>query len=284
MRFANVRGRASLVIDSDADGGVAVDLERASAGEFPSDPMANFALWDKLRKHAASIAGGEPQPFTMHDLRAPSPRPAQVFGIGLNFRQHAVETGAEIPDSPLTFTKFASSVNAPFGEIPIGVPTADWEVELVTVVAAGGRNIPESKAWDALAGVCVGQDISDRLLQRATTPPQFSLGKSRRGYAPFGPWLVDVAQLGDRDNLMMHCSVNDEEMQRSSTSDMIFSVSQLVAYLSTIVELLPGDVIYTGTPSGVGGARKPPRFLAAGDVITSTIEGVGSITNRCVSA
>jgi len=283
MKFANVRGRASLVIESNADGGTAIDLERATAGELSCDPMVAFTRWHILRQHAERLQRAEVQPFAMRDLGAPSPRPAQVFGIGLNYRQHAEETGAPIPDSPLTFTKFASSVNAPYGEIPIGVPTADWEVELVVVVGSGGRNIAESSGWDALAGVCVGQDISDRLLQRATTPPQFSLGKSRRGYAPFGPWLVDAADLDDRDNLMMHCSVNDVEMQRSSTSDLIFSVPRLVAYLSTIVELLPGDVIFTGTPSGVGGARKPPRFLSAGDVIVSTIDGIGSITNRCVS-
>lgn len=284
MRFANVRNRAALVVQNTADGGLAVDLERATKGSFDSDPMQVFGRWREARAVARQVATQETFRFTNDELGAPSPRPAQIFGIGLNYREHAKETGAPIPDSPLTFTKFPSCVNEPYGTIPISVPTVDWEVELVVVVADGGRNIPEDRGWDALAGLCVGQDISDRILQRATQPPQFSLGKSRRGYAPFGPWLVDVDDLNDRDHLVMHCAVNDEEVQRSTTDDLIFSVPKLVAYLSTIVELMPGDVIFTGTPSGVGAARKPPRFLAAGDIVTSTIEGVGSIVNRCVSA
>jgi len=282
MRFANVRGRASLVVSVHAGGGLAVDIETASGGSLPSDPMLAFANWDTLRTHSKSLEGESPTEFSFRDLAAPSPRPAQIFGIGLNYREHAKETGAPIPETPLTFTKFASSVNDPFGDVPITVPTADWEVELVVVIGRGGRDIAPRDAWNSVAGVCVGQDISDRLLQRATQPPQFSLGKSRKGYSPFGPWLLDVRSIDDPDSLVLHCQVNGEEMQRSATTDMIFSVPDLIVYLSTIVELLPGDVIFTGTPSGVGGARKPPHFLAAGDVIVSSIDGVGSITNRCI--
>lgn len=282
MRFANINGRASFVVSYDAAGGQALDLEAVSGGRFTSDPMTAFAQWRELRSLALSTDASLARPFTNIDLLAPAPRPAQIFGIGLNYREHATETGAPIPDSPLTFTKFASSVNAPFGNIPIRVPTADWEVELVAVVGSGGRDIPVDSAWTSIAGICVGQDISDRLLQRATQPPQFSLGKSREGYSPFGPWLLDIQAVENPDALTLSCAVNGKEMQRSSTSDMIFSVPQLIAYLSTIVELLPGDVIYTGTPSGVGGARKPPQFLAPGDVIVSAIDGIGTITNQCV--
>jgi 2-keto-4-pentenoate hydratase/2-oxohepta-3-ene-1,7-dioic acid hydratase in catechol pathway len=285
LQFANVRGRASIVVASAPDGsGTAVDVERASNGEFSSDPMACFGKWNALRELAAQVDDAEAAAFTPVELASPSPRPAQIFGIGLNYREHAHETGAPIPETPLTFTKFPSSVNAPHGEIVVDVPTVDWEVELVAVMGSAGRNIGEARAWDAVAGLCVGQDVSDRLLQRATQPPQFSLGKSRRGYTPFGPWLVDARSIADRDALTMHCSLDAEEVQRTSTDDMIFTVPQLIAYLSTIVELLPGDVIYTGTPSGVGGARKPPRFLAPGNTLVSTIDGIGSITNRCVSA
>lgn len=283
MRFANVRGRASLVLSTNAAGGVAADLERASKGRFSADPMLAYGRWRDIRDFAASDLGSFGEPFTNNQLFAPSPRPAQIFGIGLNYREHANETGAPIPDTPLTFTKFASSVNTPNGDVAITVPTADWEVELVAVIGKGGRDIAEADGWDAVAGLCVGQDISDRLLQRATQPPQFSLGKSRRGYSPFGPWLTDASGVADRDALTMHCQRNGIEVQRTSTDDMIFSVPQLVSYLSGIVELLPGDVIYTGTPSGVGGARKPPQFLAPGDVLVSTIDGLGSITNRCTS-
>lgn len=283
MRFANVRGRASIVLSTTPTGGVAADVERASGGKFGADPMQSFSNWQGLRELAAGNLASFGESFTNAQLGAPSPHPAQVFGIGLNYREHATETGAPIPETPLTFTKFASSVNSPFGDVVITVPTADWEVELVAVIGTGGRDIAMEHAWNAVAGLCVGQDISDRLLQRATQPPQFSLGKSRRGYSPFGPWLTDATVVAGRDSLTMHCTRNGSEVQRTSTDDMIFSVPQLIAYLSTIVELLPGDVIYTGTPSGVGGARKPPQFLAPGDVLVSTVEGLGSITNHCTS-
>lgn len=288
MNLCNINGRASLVVNATDSGGVAVDIERASNGRFGSNPMSLFGSWTELREWAATSRTSDAHTsshaaeFKRADLKAPSPTPAQIFGIGLNYREHAVETGAPIPDSPLTFTKFASSINVPDGDVPVDVPTADWEVELVAIIATGGRSIAVDHAWNHVAGLCVGQDISDRLLQRATQPPQFSLGKSRKGYSPFGPWLVDVAAIESKERLSMHCSINGEEVQRSFTDDMIFTVPQLVSYLSTIVELMPGDVIFTGTPSGVGAARKPPRFLKPGDTIVSTIDGIGSITNRCV--
>lgn len=278
MRYANVAGRASLITSRDE----VVDLEQATNGDFTCDPMAVFARWSDLRTVATRAVGRKP--LDVLQLRSPSPRAAQVFAIGLNYREHAIETGATIPDTPLTFTKFSSSINDPNGDIVIDVPTADWEVELVVVVGSGGRNITEADAWSAIAGLCVGQDVSDRVLQRATQPPQFSLGKSRRGYSPFGPWLVDAANLPNRDALGLRCTLNGEVVQDSTTQDFIFSIPQIVSYLSSIVELFPGDVIYTGTPSGVGAARKPPRFLNVGDVLVSTVDGVGSITNHCVGA
>jgi 2-keto-4-pentenoate hydratase/2-oxohepta-3-ene-1,7-dioic acid hydratase in catechol pathway len=278
LRFGVVDNRAVLVHPS---GNRISDLETVSRGRFSSDPMDAFPKWTELRAFAANCtdAGVAVSP---ESFDAPSPRPRQVFGIGLNYREHAVETGAPIPDSPLTFTKFPSSINKPFGDIPVDVPTCDWEVELVLVIGDGGRRIASNSAWNSVAGMCVGQDISDRLLQRATQPPQFNLGKSRRGYTPFGPWLVDPEIVPHRDNLAISCSINGVEKQRSTTSDLIFNVPTLIAYLSDIIELLPGDVIFTGTPSGVGGARKPPEFLKPGDVIVSSLDGVASITNRCV--
>jgi 2-keto-4-pentenoate hydratase/2-oxohepta-3-ene-1,7-dioic acid hydratase in catechol pathway len=278
LRFGVVGGRAVLV---HPDGSRVSDLETVSNGTFSSNPMDSFSRWSELRSFAASCSDAG-KTVTPEQFDAPSPTARQVIGIGLNYREHAKETGAPIPDSPLTFTKFSSSINRPHGDIAVNVPTCDWEVELVVVVGKGGRDISRDSAWDSVAGLCVGQDISDRLLQRATQPPQFNLGKSRAGYTPFGPWLVDAHIVAGRDDLEIACSVNGVEKQRSRTSDLIFNVPDLVAYLSTIIELLPGDVIFTGTPSGVGGARKPPEFLKPGDVIVSTIEGVGTITNRCV--
>ena len=283
LRIANIKGRASLVMDErPGGGGTAINVERATNGAFSHHPMSVFPRWNELKEIAPSLPTTALETFGADDLRAPSPEPRQIFGIGLNYRAHAVETDSPIPESPLTFTKFASAINSPNGSIPVRVPTADWEIEVVAVVGSGGRDIPATTAWDAIAGICVGQDISDRKLQRATQPPQFGLGKSRQGYAPFGPWLVDASNLTQRDALPLTCTLNGDVVQQSNSNDLIFTIPQLVAYLSSIVELYPGDVIFTGTPSGVGAARKPPRFLSPGDVLVSTIDGVGTITNRCV--
>lgn len=278
FRFACKDGRAQIVVGPQNH---IVDLERASGGKFTSEPIDAFRRWAEVREFAAGCT--DPGvPCSVDHLNAPSPWPSQVFGIGLNYRKHAEESGAPIPTSPLTFTKFPSSVGNPNADVPVVGGAVDWEVELVVVISSGGRGIPEDKAWDHIAGVCVGQDISDRKLQMATQPPQFNLGKSRKNYSPFGPWLTDAKDLAGRDALEISCTVNGVEMQRESTDDLIFNVPQQVAYLSSIVQLLPGDVIFTGTPGGVGMARKPPVFLKAGDVIESTLTGLAHTVNRCV--
>lgn len=278
LKFACKDGRAQLVVGPSHN---IVDLEKASGGTFTSEPIDAFRRWAEVREFAAGCT--DPGvPCSTDDLNAPSPWPSQVFGIGLNYRKHAEESGAPIPNSPLTFTKFPSSVGNPNADIPIVGGAVDWEVELVVVISTGGRDIAEEHAWDHVAGVCIGQDISDRRLQMATQPPQFNLGKSRKNYSPFGPWLVDAKDLAGRDALEISCTVNGAEMQRESTDDLIFNVPQQIAYLSSIVQLLPGDVIFTGTPGGVGMARKPPVFLKPGDVIESTLAGLSHTVNRCV--
>jgi 2-keto-4-pentenoate hydratase/2-oxohepta-3-ene-1,7-dioic acid hydratase in catechol pathway len=201
----------------------------------------------------------------------------------LNYRSHAEESGLPIPTSPLTFAKYSSSIAHGDADIPLGGSSIDWEVELVVVIADGGRNIAHENAWDHVAGIAVGQDISDRALQFASQPPQFSLGKSRKNYSPFGPWLIDAADVPERDALHMTCTLNGETVQDTSTDDLIFSVSDIISYLSEIVQLLPGDVIYTGTPGGVGVSRQPAVFLKPGDVLVSTIDGIGTTTNRCIA-
>jgi len=278
LKFACKDGRAQLVVGPDHH---IVDLERASGGRFTSEPIDAFRRWAKVREFAATCT--DPGvPCSVDDLNAPSPWPSQVFGIGLNYRKHAEESGAPIPTSPLTFTKFPSSVGNPNADVPIVGGAVDWEVELVVVISTGGRDVAEADAWNHVAGVCIGQDISDRKLQMATQPPQFNLGKSRRNYSPFGPWLVDAKDLPGRDALEISCTVNGTEMQRETTDDLIFSVPQQISYLSGIVQLLPGDVIFTGTPGGVGMARKPPVFLKKGDVLESWLTGISHTVNRCV--
>ncbi|MGA0862513.1 MAG: fumarylacetoacetate hydrolase family protein [Ilumatobacteraceae bacterium] len=279
FRFACKNGRAHIV----ADDGTLVDLAEASGGTFSSEPIDAFRRWSEVREFATGVSGGGAV-CNQSELDAPSPWPLQVFGIGLNYRSHAEESGMPIPTQPLTFTKFSSSIAGPNADIPIPSPTVDWEAELVVVIADGGRDIPREKAWDAIAGIAVGQDISDRALQMATQPPQFNLGKSRKNFSPFGPWLVDAREVPNRDAMHMRCTLNGEEVQETVTDDLIFSVPDIVAYLSGIVQLLPGDVIFTGTPAGVGGSRKPPVFLKPGDVLETTIDGIGTTTNRCTSA
>lgn len=278
LRFASKNGRSHLVVGDDNR---LVDLAEVSQGRFSSEPSEAFRRWVELREFASTVTVGG-APCAPDELDAPSPCPIQVFGIGLNYRTHAEESGMPIPKSPLTFTKFSSSVARGNADIPIVGGLVDWEVELVVVIAQGGRDISIAEAWNHVAGICVGQDISDRALQMATQPPQFSLGKSRKNYAPFGPWLVDAHEIANRDALHMTCVLNGEIVQDTLTNDLIFDVSDLVSYLSQIVELLPGDVIYTGTPGGVGMSRQPPVFLKPGDVLVSTIDGIGSTTNLCV--
>jgi 2-keto-4-pentenoate hydratase/2-oxohepta-3-ene-1,7-dioic acid hydratase in catechol pathway len=205
-----------------------------------------------------------------------------VFAIGLNYRSHAEESGMTVPGVPATFTKFPAALSGPFDDIEVtGAGTVDWEVELVAVVGARADRVAEADAWSHVAGLTIGQDISDRTLQFAAGN-QFSLGKSRRGFGPMGPWLVTVDEVPDPDDLGLGCSVDGEKVQDARTSDLIFGVPRLIAELSAVLPLLPGDVIFTGTPAGVGMARKPPRFLQAGQVLETWIEGIGTIRNRCV--
>ena len=280
LRFASRNGRAHLVVGADHR---LVDLEKVSGGKFSSEPIDAFRRWKELRAFAATVPEDSGDICDVHSLDAPSPWPTQVFGIGLNYRSHAEESGLPIPTSPLTFAKYSSSIAHGDADIPLGGSSIDWEVELVVVIADGGRNIAHENAWDHVAGIAVGQDISDRALQFASQPPQFTLGKSRKNYSPFGPWLIDAADVPERDALHMTCTLNGETVQDTSTDDLIFSVSDIISYLSEIVQLLPGDVIYTGTPGGVGVSRQPAVFLKPGDVLVSTIDGIGTTTNRCVA-
>lgn len=279
MRIANLAGRLVLLT-----GGGAVDVERASGQRFSADPHAAYARWDEFTAWAAGLDSPEAESFDEADLRAPSPTPAQVFGVGLNYRDHAAEAGLGLPDSPTVFTKFPSCLTGPYGQVALTGPSVDWEVELVAVIGRPAHRVPVERGWDHVAGLTVGQDVSDRALQLAGPAPQFSLGKSAPGFGPTGPWLVTPDEFADRDNLALSCEVNGESVQKSRTSELIFPVAELVARLSAILPLLPGDLIFTGTPAGVGMARTPQRFLAAGDELVSTIEGIGTMRHRFTEA
>lgn len=276
MKLANLEGRAVLVTEQGA-----IDVSSASGGAFGPDPRAVFDDWDAFRSWAdgADLSGATTTPIAEAALGPPSPEPRQVFAIGLNYKAHAEESGVEPPAVPATFTKFPACLADPFAEVELSGPSVDWEVELVVVIGAPADRVPESEGWAHVAGVTVGQDLSDRTVQFAAGN-QFSLGKSFRGFAPTGPWLVTTDELQDPDDLALGCSVDGRTVQDARTGDLIFSVPRLVAELSAVLTLLPGDLVFTGTPSGVGMAAQPPRFLQAGETLESWIEGIGTIRNR----
>ncbi|MCL4114070.1 UNVERIFIED_CONTAM: hypothetical protein GTU68_043588 [Idotea baltica] len=188
----------------------------------------------------------------------------------------------ELPDQPMVFTKWTSSLAGPGAVVSLPADTVDWEVELVVVMGRGGRNIAASEAFEHIAGYCVGQDISERRLQMASSPAQFSLAKSLRNFSPIGPWLTTLDEVADPMDLAIGCHRDDEVLQQSRTSNLIFDVPTLIEYLSERIELLPGDMIFTGTPDGVGVGRRPRVFIKPGWTITSEIEGLGQMQTTFV--
>lgn len=283
MRIANLSGRLVLVT---GDGRGAVDVERATGGRFGPGPQAVYDRWDEFTAWGAAADLSAAVPFRFSDLGAPAPAPRQVLAIGLNYSAHAAESGFQAPDAPtVMFTKWPSCLTGPVTEVelPAGGHT-DWEVELVAVIGRRAFRIGPDQAWDHVAGLTAGQDISERILQSAGPSPQFSLAKSLPGFGPTGPWLVTPDEFGDRNDLELGCSVNGELMQKGRTRDLIFSVPAMIAALSEKLPLLPGDVLFTGTPSGVGMGRKPPRWLAPGDELVSYVAGIGELRQRFVAA
>jgi 2-keto-4-pentenoate hydratase/2-oxohepta-3-ene-1,7-dioic acid hydratase in catechol pathway len=276
MRVANADGQAVLVVD---DG--IVDIATASGGALPTDAQLLYERWDDVRALADRVQGPE-QPIELSALQAPVPRPRQVFAIGMNYAAHAAEAGVEAPGFPPTFTKFPTCLTGPDATVALPSAFVDWEVELVAVIGSAAYEVEVGKGWSHVAGLTVGQDLSERIVQTRPPAPQFSLGKSFPGFGPTGPWVITPDELDDPDDLALGCTVNGEEVQKSRTSDLIFGVDALVHLLSSITPLLPGDLIFTGTPSGVGGTRTPPRFLAPGDELVSTIEGIGTIHTHLV--
>ncbi|HMC40740.1 MAG TPA: fumarylacetoacetate hydrolase family protein [Acidimicrobiales bacterium] len=275
MRIADVAGRAKVVV---ADGEV-VDVETASQGRFGPGLADLYERWDEFRAVFPDKVppGAAAEPFAPGRAGPPSPAPRQVFAVALNYRDHAAESGFRPPDDPLFFTKFVSAFSGPETEVALPEGKVDWETELVAVMGRRARTVAEADAWSYVAGVTIGQDISERALQRSGPAPQYSLAKSHPGFAPQGPALVTPDELERPDDLAIGCELNGEVMQSARTSDMIFPVPALVSYLSRVVTLLPGDVIFTGTPPGVGMGRDPQVFVKPGDVLVSRIQGLGEM-------
>ena len=284
MRLANLDGRATIVTDEGL-----IDVARASNGAFSASVDKCVGQLSKVRAWWLSADPAPTDDRTANELFGDLhlgpvvSAPQQIFAIGLNYRQHAEEMGLSVPTQPMVFTKFVSALCGPNAELPLPGPTTDFEAEMVVVIGAKARNVPVDDALSIVAGYCVGQDYSERALQMKGSPAQFSLGKSYRNFAPVGPWLTTADEIANPNDLRIASRVNDTTYQDSNTSDMVFTVPELVSYLSSVCELRPGDLMFTGSPHGVGQGHTPPVYLRPGDSIVTTIEGLGSIRNVAVT-
>jgi 2,4-diketo-3-deoxy-L-fuconate hydrolase len=224
--------------------------------------------------------GGETISLSETRLRAPIDRPGKIICIGLNYEDHANETGADRPEKPIVFAKYPNTIIGP-GEairIPLITEQADYEAELAVVIGRPAKNVSESEALDYVFGYMNCNDVSSRDLQ-FSEGGQWTRSKSLDTFAPIGPYLVTRDEVLDPQNLSIRCILNGDILQDGTTSDMIFSVAELISFLSRGMTLMPGDIIATGTPAGVGFVRDPKVFLKAGDEVTIEIEGLGSLTN-----
>jgi len=278
MRLAAIKGRLALV---DVRG--AIDIEAASAGRFSPDPQAIYEQWAQFSAwyaaNSETIQAAEAAPYSADELGAPVPEPRQVFAIGLNYRAHAAEAGLALPDSdPVVFAKFASSVTGPATVVELPSETVDYEAELVVVIGERAHRIAREDAWAHVAGLTLGQDLSERLVQFRGPTPQFSLAKSFPSFSPIGPVLATPDEFDDPDNIGIGCILNGQQMQKGRTDDLIFTVPHLIESLSAVVPLLPGDLIFTGTPAGIGWARDPKVVLRPGDRLVTHAEVIGEMT------
>lgn len=251
------------------------------------DVVSLINQWGDIRPTVERVAGvvgemiaaGQEHGAELTTLGSPVPRPGKIFGIGRNYADHAAEIGAALPPEPLVFAKFATAVTGPFDSIarPSFVTDLDYEAELAVVIGRGGRDIAEADALDHVFGYCCANDVSARTAQNATG--QFVRGKSFDSFCPLGPAITTRDEIDDVQALRISCRVDGDTRQDASTAQMIFSVAHLVAHCSAATSLEPGDVILTGTPSGVAMGRTPPAWLQPGQLCEVEIEGLGRLVN-----
>lgn len=271
MNLATIRS-------GDATAAVRIDADRAV--EIPgAGDLGELLAQSGWRRRAESASGA------VHDLgglvyATLVPRPDKIVCVGLNYRNHILEMGRELPEYPTLFAKYRSALIGAHDDIAMpGVVTQlDWEAELAVIIGAPARNVSVADAPGAIAGYSVLNDVTARDWQGRTL--QWLQGKTFEGSSPVGPWMVTSDQ-ADGSSGEITCEVNGETMQKSDIGDLVFGPAELVAYISSIVTLLPGDVIASGTPGGVGAAMKPPRFLSDGDVVVTRIQGIGECRNVC---
>lgn len=259
-----------------------------AAGRVEGDEVVVFAERDvgELLQHDdwrdRAAADGPRSPYQPSDATTLIARPPKIWCVGMNYASHLAETSQQTPTHPTLFAKFAVALTGPYDDIELPAASAqvDWEVELAVVIGRGGR-ATAATAHDHIAGYTIMNDVSMRDWQRRTK--QYLQGKTFARATPLGPALVTADELDSPDDgIALSCIVNEEVMQSSTTSDMVFGVAELVAYVSEIAPLEPGDVIATGTPAGIGSLQKPQRFLSDGDVVECRVDGIGALRNRCV--
>lgn len=259
-----------------------IDLRQAEPA-LPQDMIGLISAWPQLRGELRQLEATRPH-FKLAEvhLRAPVPRPQKVLAIGLNYADHVAESGQPTPKRQIWFSKLPSAVNGPYD--PIQLPkvssAVDYEAEFVAIVGQRCRHVSREDAADVIFGYAAGNDVSVRDWQFHTS--QWILGKSFDTHAPFGPWIVTSDEVGDPHTLGIRCFVNGDRRQNSNTKNLVFNVYDQIALLSQAMTLEPGDVIFTGTPGGVGFATKPPTFLKAGDVVRVEIDRVGAIEAQMV--
>ena len=276
FRFANIEGRAALV-----SGDAYYDLEDISNGNFSGDPMQALERLSELSALGAQLDNFEPSgQLADVELGPPIPNPKNCYAVGLNYRNHAEESNMDIPPVPMVFTKHTSCISGPTANIEMRSDYVDYEAELVAVIGKPGKDIARDDAWQHVAGLCVGQDISDRPMQFSAAPPQFNLGKSFDTFGPIGPVLTSLDSLDDYRSMEIQCDVSGELRQKDNVDDLIFDIPFIISYLSEIVTLNTGDVIFTGTPAGVGVIDG--KYLRDGEILTTSIAGLGTLRNRCV--
>ncbi len=245
-------------------------------------PLGGASMLEYIEhgRSAERQPGGDVVPLEGVRLHAPIARPAKIIAIGLNYEDHAAETGREIPEKPIVFAKYPNTIIGP-GEvicIPPITEQVDYEAELAVVIGRSAKNIPESEALEYIFGYMNGNDVSSRDLQ-FSEGGQWTRSKSLDTFAPIGPFIATRDEVSDPQNLTIRCILNGDVVQDGTTSRMIFSVAELVSFLSRGMTLFPGDVIFTGTPAGVGYVREPKLFMKPGDEVTVEIEGLGALTN-----
>ena len=286
MLIGTVDNRATLITASGKEIR-GVDIEEASRGSFSSHTSDLLHEWGQLKEWADTVdfeQHAAVRPLSLAQLQAPISSPRQIFAIGMNYKDHAAEVNLSLPTTPAVFTKYASSLTGASGTVELPSDSVDWEVELVAVIGTGGRGISEDSALEHVAGYMVGQDLSDRELQFAGGgAPQFSIAKSYKGFAPTGPWITSSDEINDSGNLSITCSRGNQVLQSGTTKNLVFDLPFIIHHLSSVIELFPGDLIFTGTPDGVGFGRSPQEYLLPGDELISSIEGLGEIRQRFVA-